>query len=66
LIETYVDADALLAHFAGAAVQQGVPKMITTADVSGFQVYGDPGPKAKEMLGGFGAEIFSYWHGVGQ
>jgi len=65
LIETYVDADALLSHFAGPAVQQGVPKLITTADVSGFQVYGDPGPKAKEMLGGFGAEIFSYWHGVG-
>jgi quinol monooxygenase YgiN len=64
LIETYVDADALLAHFAGPAVQQGVPKMVKTADVTGFEVYGDPGAKARELLGGFGAEIFSYWHGL--
>ncbi|MGA2856615.1 MAG: putative quinol monooxygenase [Candidatus Sulfotelmatobacter sp.] len=66
LAETYVDANALLAHFAGPAVQEGVPKMLATANVSGFEVYGDPGPKAKEILGGFGAEIFSYWHGLGQ
>jgi len=66
LIETYVNPEALLAHFAGPAVQQGVPKLVKTADVSGFEVYGDPGPKAKEILGGFGAEIFSYWHGLGR
>ena len=66
LIETYVNAEALLAHFAGPAVQEGVPKMLKAADVSGFEVYGDPGPKAKEILGGFGAEIFSYWHGLGR
>ncbi len=64
LIETYVDADALSAHFAGPAVQQGVPKMVATANVTGFQVYGEPGPKAKEILTGFGAEIFPYWHGL--
>lgn len=66
LIETYVDADALLAHFAGPAVQEGVPKMLATANVSSFEVYGDPGPKATEVLGGFGATIFSYWHGLGR
>lgn len=66
LFEAYVDADALLAHFAGPAVQEGVPKMLKTADVTGFEVYGDPGPKAKELLAGFGAEIFSYWHGLGR
>lgn len=66
LFEAYVDADSLLAHFAGPAVQEGVPKMLKTADVTGFEVYGDPGPKAKEVLAGFGAEIFSYWHGLGR
>ena len=66
LFEAYVDADALLAHFAGPAVQEGVPKMVRTADVTGFEVYGDPGSKAKEVMGGFGAEIFSYWHGLGR
>ena len=66
LIETYVDAEALLAHFAGPAVQQGVPKMVRTADVTGFEVYGEPGAKAREILGGFGAELFSYWSGLGK
>ena len=65
LVETYVDADALLAHFAGPAVQVGVPKMLKTADVTSFQVYGDPGPKMREGLGTFGAEVFSHWHGLG-
>lgn len=64
LIETYADADALLAHFAGAAVKDGVPKMLKTANVSGFEVYGNPGPKATEVLSDFGAEIFLYWHGL--
>ena len=40
--------------------------MIATANVTSFQVFGDPGPKAKEVLGGFGAEIFPYWHGLGR
>lgn len=64
LIETYVDADGLLAHFGGPAVQEGVPKMLKTADVNGFEVYGDPGPKATEILSDFGAEIFLFWHGL--
>jgi quinol monooxygenase YgiN len=64
LIETYADGDALLAHFAGVAVQQGVPKMLKTADVKGFEVYGNPGPKVREVLNDFGAEIFLYWHGL--
>ncbi len=65
LVETYVDANALLAHFAGPAVQEGVPKLMATGSVSGFEVYGDPGPKGAEVVKGFGAEIFSYWHGLG-
>jgi len=66
LIETYADADALLAHFDGPAVKEGVPKMIKTADVSEFEVYGYPGPKATAVLSDFGAEIFLYWHGLGR
>ena len=64
LIETYVDANAVLAHFAGAAVQEGVPKMMATASVNTFHVYGDPGPKAREILTRFGAETFSYSLGL--
>ncbi len=66
LIETYADADAVATHFDGPAVQQGVPKMVRVADVVGFEVYGDPGAKAAETLKGFGAEVFSYWHGLGR
>jgi hypothetical protein len=33
-------------------------------DISGFEVYGDPGPEAGKMLTGVGAEIFGYWQGL--
>ena len=64
LIETYVDAEALLAHFAGPVVKEGVPKMMATVTVTGFQVYGEPGRKARDLLAGFGAEIFSHALGM--
>ena len=64
LLETYADADALLAHFMGPVVQQFVPQMLQHSRVDGFEVYGDPGGNAAAMLGGFGAEIFQYWNGL--
>ena len=64
LIETYVDANAVLAHFNGPVVQELVPKLLGTASLSGFEVCGDPGPKATEMLKGFGAEIFEFRRGL--
>jgi hypothetical protein len=64
LIETYTDAAAVLAHFNGPVVQQLVPKLLGTASVAGFEVYGDPGPKVREMLAGFGAEIFDFRLGL--
>jgi quinol monooxygenase YgiN len=64
LVESYVDADAVLAHFEGAAVREYVPQLMEVASVSGFEVYGDPGAKVTEMLAGFGAEIFPFWQGL--
>jgi quinol monooxygenase YgiN len=64
LVETYADADAVLAHLTGPVVQELVPKLLETSSISGFEVYGDPGPKAAQMLTGFGAEIFELWHGL--
>jgi quinol monooxygenase YgiN len=64
LVETYVDADAVLAHFMGAAVREYVPKLLETASISSFEVYGDPGPKVTEMVAGLEAEIFSFWQGL--
>ena len=35
-----------------------------TATLNGFEVYGDPGPKATEVLNGIGARIFPFWRGL--
>ncbi len=64
LIETYTDANAVLEHFNGPSVHELVPKLLGTASLAGFEVYGDPGPKATEMLAGFGAEIFEFRRGL--
>lgn len=64
LIETYSDANAVQAHITGPVVQQLVPKLLETATLNGFEVYGDPGPKATEMLNGIGAKIFPLWRGL--
>jgi quinol monooxygenase YgiN len=64
LVETYLDADALLAHFNGPVVQQMVPKLIEQSRLERFEVYGDPGPEAQAMLAGFGAEVFQPWHAL--
>ena len=64
LIETYADANAVLTHMTGPVVQELVPKLLETSTLTRFEVYGDPGPKAGEMLAGVGAEIFHFWSGL--
>jgi hypothetical protein len=49
----------------GPSVQEFVPKLMETARVSGFEVYGDPGPTVTAMVAGFGAEIFGFRYGLG-
>jgi quinol monooxygenase YgiN len=66
LIEVYKNADAVLAHMTGPVVKELVPKLVQTASVAGFEVYGDPGAKAAEVLAGFGAEIFHMWQALGR
>ena len=66
LVETYANADALLAHLKGPAVQQYVPQMVQISKVDRFEVYGDPGPEAAKMLAALGAEIFSDWQSLGR
>ena len=58
LLETYVDAAAVEAHFTGPAVQVWVPKLAAVCSVDGFEFYGDPGPKVIAMASGFGAVFF--------
>ena len=63
LVETYRDANAVLTHCTGPVVQELVPKLLDVSSISSFEVYGNPGPKAAQMLAGLGAEIFEPWHG---
>jgi quinol monooxygenase YgiN len=65
LLETYADANAVLAHMKGSAVAL-VPKLLETSSINSFEVYGDPGAEAAKMLTGIGAEIFPHWHGLGR
>jgi quinol monooxygenase YgiN len=64
IVETYADQNAVLAHLTSPVVQELVPKLLQTATLNRFEVYGDPGPKAAEILAGVGAEIFPFWHGI--
>jgi quinol monooxygenase YgiN len=64
LIETYVDSDAVLTHMTGYAVRELVPKVAAIASITGFEVYGDPGPQAATILAGLGAEIFAFDAGL--
>ena len=62
LLETYANADAVVAQLNGPVVQEFIPKMLTVAALQSFEVYGDPGPNVSAMLAGFGAAIFAPWH----
>jgi quinol monooxygenase YgiN len=64
LIETYADQNAVMAHINGPVVRELVPKLLQTAILNRFEVCGDPGAKAAEILAGVGAEIFPLWRGL--
>jgi quinol monooxygenase YgiN len=63
LLETYADQAAVQLHIDGGAVKL-IPKLLESASVGSFEVYGDPGPKAAQTLKGIGAELFQYWKGL--
>jgi quinol monooxygenase YgiN len=64
LVETYADEAAVMAHIGGKAVQEFVPKLLETAALTGFEVYGDPGKQATEILTKLGAELFQHADGI--
>ena len=64
LLETYADESAVLAHMMGPAVQELVPKLLQVSSLRDFEVYGDLGPQATNMLAALGAKIFQHWHGL--
>jgi quinol monooxygenase YgiN len=64
LVETYADQNAVSAHMAGRAVKELVPKIREISSITGFEVYGDPGAPAADVLSKIGAEIFQRWNGL--
>jgi len=64
LLETYESIAAVEAHFTGAVVGRLVPKLAAHVTITGFEFYGDPGPKVTQMAAGFGAVHFPYWGGM--
>jgi len=64
LLETYADANTVLAHLNGPTVRELVPKLLETAGLDRFEVYGDPGPESARTLTAFGAQIFALWRGL--
>jgi quinol monooxygenase YgiN len=66
LVESYADQNAVTAHMEGRAVQELVPKIRELSSITGFEVYGDPGSKAAEVLSKVGAEMFQHWNGLGR
>ena len=66
LYESYVDGSAAIAHMTGRVVQELLPKLLGCSAITGFDVYGDAGPVAAQMLTGAGATIFPPWHAIGR
>jgi quinol monooxygenase YgiN len=64
LLETYADAGAVWAHFAGPVVSELVPQLVALCQIDRVEVYGDPGPQARSMATALGAQIFAYWTGL--
>ena len=62
LLEAYTGADAVLAHLKGPVVQELVPQLLASSSLTRFEVYGDPGPEAAQILSGLGVAIYSRLH----
>jgi len=63
LLETYADTNAVQAHLTGTVVRELVPKLLSSAAISRFEVYGVPDAQSAADLSSFGAEIYRHWQG---
>ena len=43
-----------------------MPKLLESASMASFDVYGDPGPEARARLEKFGAAIYEFNQGIGR
>jgi quinol monooxygenase YgiN len=66
LLETYANADAMLAHMNETVVRELLPKLLESATLAKFEVYGEPGAEARGMLARSGAVIYAFRRGLGR
>lgn len=63
LLEAYVDNEAAAAHLTGPVVTVLVPKLLETATLEDFEVYGDASPQVTKILTNLGAKFFPNFYG---
>jgi quinol monooxygenase YgiN len=62
LLEKYASSDAAITHISGF-LEKWARRFMACVDVTGFVVYGDPSPAAREILDGMGAKYLAAWGG---
>ncbi|HEY6449294.1 MAG TPA: antibiotic biosynthesis monooxygenase [Candidatus Cybelea sp.] len=63
LLEGYADSDTAASHLTGPVVTDLVPKLLESATLEGFEVYGDASPKLVEIIANFSAKLFGMIEG---
>lgn len=58
LHERFADSDAMIEHLSGDIVSEVLPQLLEVADLTGFDVHGDPSPEGQEALAAFGTRNF--------
>ena len=61
--ETYANSEAALAHNNSVASQTILPKIFDVANVTRFDVYGNPSEELQKLLTRFGAQTYNLFVG---
>jgi quinol monooxygenase YgiN len=62
IFEKYADSDAMILHVNGF-LEKWAGRFMECVDITGFVVYGDPSPAAREILDGWNAKYLGPWGG---
>lgn len=62
IFEKYATSEATITHVNGF-LEKWAARFMGCVDMTGFVVYGDPSPAAREILDGWGAKYMGPWGG---
>jgi len=60
-IELFRDSEAVLSHLERAKAT--IPRLLEVAEITRFEIYGNPSTALSEAMTSFGAKMFGYWAG---